>query len=159
LPAVDFKKNPKPVAEKLSVPGFLRRMGAVIYDALLLAAVLFFATALALPFNDGRAFAADQYYFPFYLLCVSYVFYAWFWTHGGQTLGMRAWKITLVNADGGRVNWWTATLRFVVALLSWACLGLGFLWCLIDKNKRAWHDHGSGTFLYWRAGEKNSGSK
>ena len=134
-------------------------MGAIIYDALLLLAVLFFATAIALPFNSGQAFSADQAFFSLYLFGVSYLFYSWFWTHGGQTLGMRAWKITLANAAGDRILWQQAALRFFAALLSWACLGLGFLWCLFDKNKLCWHDRLSGTYLRWNPGEKNSRSK
>ncbi len=157
--ATGSKKHLKPGVEAFSAPGFLRRIGAVFYDALLLLAVLFFATAIVLPLNGGEAFAAHQYYFPAYLLGVSYVFFGWFWTHGGQTLGMRAWKIRLFAADGGPVTWRTAALRFAMAGLSWGCLGLGFLWCLIDKNHQAWHDHVSQSFLWHQAGEKNSGSK
>lgn len=130
-------------------------MAVVVYDALLLVAVLFFATAVVLPLNSGQAFSADQTFFSLYLLAVSYIFYAWFWTHGGQTLGMRAWKITLVNLDGPSVSWRQATLRFFAALLSWACLGLGFLWGLVDKNRLCWHDYLSRSYLSWSRGEKN----
>ncbi|MDD2761002.1 MAG: RDD family protein [Methylomonas sp.] len=152
----DNINHSKPGAEQLSAPGFLRRIGAVIYDALLLLAVLFFATAIALPFNAGLAFASEQYYFPLYLFCVTYCFYAWFWTHGGQTLGMRAWKIRLVGPAGGRVSWRQATLRFFAALLSWSCLGLGFFWCLFDAKKRCWHDLLSKSYLHFVPDEKNS---
>jgi len=134
-------------------------MAAVIYDALLLIAVLFFATAIALPFNSGQAFSSNQYFFSLYLFCVAYLFYTWFWTHGGQTLGMRAWKMTLANDTGDRVTWQQATLRFFAALLSWACLGLGFFWCLVDKNRLCWHDRLSKTSLHWNAGEKNGRPK
>lgn len=131
-------------------------MGAVFYDALLLLAILFFATAVALPFNGGQAFAPDQYIFPVYLLIISFVFYAWFWTHGGQTAGMRAWKITVVDCNGDLIGWRQAALRFLAASLSWGCLGLGFIWCLFDKNRLCWHDHLSKTRLYYADGE-NSG--
>lgn len=134
-------------------------MLAIIYDAFLLVAVLFFATAIALPLNSGQAFSSDQTYFSLYLLAVSYLFYGWFWTHGGQTLGMRAWKITLVNLDGQSVSWRQATLRFFAALLSWACLGMGFLWCLFDNNRACWHDHLSRSYLIWKRGEKNGRSE
>ncbi|QPK62201.1 RDD family protein [Methylomonas sp. LL1] len=145
----------KPGAEKPSAPGFLRRMCAVVYDALLLLAVLFFAAAIALPFNSGQAFTAGQYYFPLYLFGISYLFYAWFWTHGGQTLGLRAWKIKLCNLDGSGIGWRRASLRFFAAILSWAFLGLGFLWCLFDKNRLSWHDHLSKTRPYFMPGENN----
>jgi len=138
---------PKPGADKLSAPGFLRRMAAVCYDALLLLAVFFLATAIALPFNAGQAFAADQFFYPVYLLTISFVFYGWFWTHGGQTLGLRAWKIKVLTPDGQVLNWRQAGIRFIGGVLSWACLGLGFLWCLFDKNGLCWHDYLSKTRL------------
>ena len=147
MPAVKAQPSKKPGAEIGSAPGFLRRMAAVCYDGLLLLAVLFFATALILPFNAGQAFVADQYFYPAYLLLVSLLFYGWFWTHGGQTLGLRAWKISLKHQDGSDVNWQQAALRFVAACISWACLGLGFLWCLVDKHQLCWHDYLSKTRL------------
>ncbi|OAI30304.1 RDD family protein [Methylomonas koyamae] len=139
----------KPGVESVSAPGFLRRMGAVIYDALLLLAVLFLATALALPLNQGQAFASNQAIYPIYLLAVSFAFYGWFWTHGGQTLGLRAWKIKLVSTDRQAVDWPHAALRFISALLSWVCLGFGFVWCLFDKDRQSWHDRLSKTRLVY----------
>jgi uncharacterized RDD family membrane protein YckC len=82
-----------------------------------------------------------------YLLLIAFAFFGWFWVHGGQTLGMRAWRLRLVSADGGPVSWKQAAIRFAAALLSWSCLGLGFFWALIDREKRAWHDRLSGTRL------------
>jgi len=122
-------------------------MAAVCYDGLLLLAVLFLATALALPFNAGQAFTSDQIFFSVYLLLVSFVFYGWCWTRGGQTLGLRSWKIKLCRLDGGPVNWRQAGLRFAAAGLSWACFGLGFLWCIFDKNRLCWHDYLSNTAI------------
>ncbi len=134
-------------------------MGAVFYDALLLLAVLFFATAIVLPLNGGQAFASDQIGFPLYLLGVSFLFYAWFWMHGGQTLGMRAWKIKLHTLDDNPISWRHAAIRFASACLSWSCLGLGFIWCLVDGEARCWHDRLSGTRLVYFRGEISGGSK
>ncbi|MBS4052039.1 MAG: RDD family protein [Methylomonas sp.] len=155
----ESKATEKPGAEPVLAPGFLRRMGAVIYDALLLLAVWFFATAIILPFNSGQAFAAEQYFFPFYLLAVSYVFYGWFWTHGGQTLGLRAWRIKLVNSNGVAVTWRQVSMRFMVAMLSWTCLGLGFVWCIFDKKRLCWHDSLSKTRLVFLPSEKSGRQK
>lgn len=138
----------KPGVLLAGTPGFLRRLGAIAYDALLLLAVLFLATSLALPFNAGQAFSPDQFVFPVYLLLVGFLFYGWFWTHGGQTLGLRAWKMQLVSFDGKSVSWQQALIRFGAAILSWACLGLGLFWCLFDPQGLCWHDHLSKTRLY-----------
>lgn len=150
----DRKHTQKPGAEHNAAPGFLRRMAAVCYDAVLLLAVLFFATALALPFNTGQAFSSGQYFYPLYLLIIGFIFYGWFWTHGGQTLGLRAWKIKVCREDGAVVGWRQAGLRFIAAALSWACFGLGFVWCLIDKNHLCWHDYLSKTRLCSAGQEK-----
>lgn len=133
----------------MSEPGFLRRLAAILYDLLLLIAVLFVATALLLPLNKGEAFTAQQFFYPLYLLVISFLFYAWFWTHGGQTLGLRAWKIKALTFDLKPVSWKQALLRFTAAILSWGLFGLGFFWILIDKNHRSWHDNLSKTALFF----------
>jgi len=151
------KKSLKnPGAAIITGPGFLRRIAVICYDGLLLLAVLFFATAIALPFNAGQAFSYGQYFYPLYLLTISFIFYGWFWTHGGQTLGLKAWKIKVCRFDGGPVTWRQAGWRFAAAGLSWAALGLGFIWCLIDKNRLCWHDYLSKTRLCLLDQENNS---
>ena len=124
-------------------------MCAIVYDALLLLAVWFLATALALPFNHGDAFSSTQLFYPVYLLCVSFVFYGWFWMHGGQTLGMRAWKLKVVQDNLQPMTWGLVTGRFMAALMSWLVLGMGFVWCLVDRQGLCWHDRLSGTRVIW----------
>lgn len=148
--------NLKPGVAEVKAPGFLRRLGAQIYDALLLLAVWFLATAVALPFNQGQAFTSSQWFYPLYLLTVSLVFYAWFWTHGGQTLGMRAWKIKVLSAQLEAISWQQAVIRFFTAGLSWLSLGLGFIWCVIDRQGLAWHDRLSNTRMVQLSTEKPS---
>lgn len=74
-------------------------------------------------------------------------FHAWFWSHGGQTLGMRAWRIRLLTEDGTPVGPKQATVRYLLAWLSVLPLGLGYWWSLFDKRRRAWHDTLSHTML------------
>lgn len=144
---VELKNRIKSEAKPSLKPGLLRRLAAVFYDAILLLAVLFFATALALPFNSGQAYSAESYLFTSYLLIVAFCFYCWFWINGGQTLGLKAWKMQVCRFEGGRLSWAQAGTRFFAAMLSWLCFGLGFLWCLIDKNGLCWHDHLSKTHV------------
>lgn len=124
-----------------SPPGLVRRLGALFYDAILLAGILFFATAALLPFRGGAAIQSHSLAYDAYLIAVIYLFFAWFWTRGGQTLGMRAWKIRLCSEDGGNVRWSQASLRFFAALVSLGLFGLGFFWAWFDRDKRCWHDH------------------
>ena len=65
----------------------------------------------------------------------------------GQTLGMQVWGVRVQNADGSAISLWQALLRFVVAIASLLCVGLGFFWSLFDKQKRSWHDMYSNTQL------------
>jgi uncharacterized RDD family membrane protein YckC len=152
------KKSLKPGQDYLpSAPGFLRRLAAQIYDLFLLIALLFLATALLLPFTVGEAVSAQQtLIYRIYLGTISFFFYGWFWTHGGQTLGMRAWKIKVLTLDQKNINWTQALLRFLTAIVSWGFFGLGFLWILIDKNRRGWHDHLSNTALFFDPQKNNT---
>jgi uncharacterized RDD family membrane protein YckC len=127
----------------------LRRFAAIFYDLLLLLSVLFVATALILPFNAGQAFTKSIYY-SLYLLVVSFLFYGWFWTHGGQTLGLRAWKLSVLTFDEKPISWRHALLRFGSAIFSWCVFGFGFGWALFDKNNRCWHDKLSKTAIFYK---------
>lgn len=82
--------------------GRARRLGAIIYDALLLCSVLFFAGALfiALIGENATAGLITKILFQIHLLGICFAFYAWFWVHGGQTLGLRAWRLRVVRLDG-----------------------------------------------------------
>ena len=128
-------------------------MAVVLYDALLLLALYFLATALLLPFNGGRAFTSNQVFYPLYLLIVSFGFYGWFWTHGGQTLGLKAWKLKVQTQDLKALNWRQAGVRFLAAIVSWSLGGLGFFWMLWDKNGYAWHDYLSKTSVFFELQE------
>ena len=133
-------------------PSLLRRLAAVVYDSLLLVALLILAaTLIVLPLGvtldiDGARLAAHPL-FRLYLLLVIIGFFCGFWLRGGQTLGMRAWRIMLVRNNGGRVRLQDTLLRLAAAALSWAALGLGYLWSVLDREKLTWHDRLSGTRL------------
>lgn len=124
-----------------------RRLLAVIYDSVLLSAVLFFATAIALPANAGAAFEQGNALYSMYLLLASYAYFTWQWKKGRQTLGMRAWRIYLTTATGEALTWRRLSLRFALACLSWAAFGAGFAWALFDPDRLAFHDRFSDTML------------
>ncbi len=140
----------------MAKPGLLRLLAVIVYDFLLLIALLFLATAILLPFNGGEAFTSHQVFYSLYLLAVSFCFYGWFWTHGGQTLGLRAWKMKVLNDKHTLISWRQAFIRFTAALFSWIFLGLGFLWVLFDKKQRSWHDMASKTGLFLETINKNA---
>ena len=119
--------------------GLWRRLGAVGYDVLLLLAVLFLATAMILPFTHGEAVNAHNPLYTSYLFITTFVYFAWFWTHGGQTLGMRAWGLRLEQANGEPVTLWHALLRFLAAIPSWLLLA-GVLMALFNPQRQTWYD-------------------
>lgn len=124
-----------------------RRLVVIIYDTLLLFAVLFFASLLVmLPLRITPEHSLYGLYVA-YIYSVSFVFFGWFWTRSGQTLGMKTWKVRLQSTDGKQISWRHAALRFVAAIVSWLLLGGGFLWSLVDHKRRTLHDIVSGTEL------------
>lgn len=115
--------TPSPAAPQRA--GLLRRLAAILYDTFLLLAVLIIATGLALLFTHGKAIHHNNPIFTTYLFLVCFFFFAWFWTHGGQTLGMRAWRIRLQLRSGRPIGLWHALLRFLTGLPAWLFLILG----------------------------------
>lgn len=115
-----------PAAACGALSGLPRRLAAISYDSLLLLGVLFVATALAMGLvvavMGTDAFKArnpleHNPFFQTYLLWVCFFFYGGFWVYGGQTLGMRAWRLRVQRHDGRGIGWWQALLRFLTACL------------------------------------------
>ncbi|RDH80838.1 MAG: RDD family protein [endosymbiont of Seepiophila jonesi] len=133
--------------EEAVSPGFFRRIAAMLYDGLLLVALMAVATTLiTLPLEmpSGSLLVVYQL---FLFEIIPLAFFTGFWAWGGQTLGMRAWRLRLVRADGGKPTWSDALKRHLAAIFSWLIFGLGFLWIFFDPEKLAWHDRMSGTRL------------
>jgi uncharacterized RDD family membrane protein YckC len=65
----------------------------------------------------------------------------------GQTLGKRLFRLRVISSQGRAPGPVVACLRFIGLALSVALVGLGFLWCIFDRERRALHDHLSGTYV------------
>lgn len=102
--------------------GLLRRLAALVYDGLLLLAILFAGTLALLPLTGGEAITpvargpAVYLAYRAYLALLALGFFGLAWTRGGQTIGMMAWKMRLVNADGSAPGWPAATRRFALGM-------------------------------------------
>jgi uncharacterized RDD family membrane protein YckC len=80
------------------------------------------------------------WWFELLLAACAFAYFGLSWRRGGQTLGMRAWRIAVVDAHGGAVGWGRWLLRFAVMLVSLAAGLLGVLWGFVDPRTRMWHD-------------------
>lgn len=112
-----------------------RRTAAFLYDCLLLIAVFFVITAAALFFNDGQAIQHGL--FKLMLFVVAFLFFDWFWRHGGQTLGMRAWRIRVEGEQQVRLTLNQSAIRFITGTL---LFGFTLLAMPFSKQARALHD-------------------
>ena len=133
----------------------LRRLGAILYDSLLVLALMFLVTLPFIAARDGEPVQPGNNLI--YQLCLAtliFVFFVGYWTRTGRTLGMQSWGLRVELADGSTPGFGAASLRFFTAILSWLPVGVGFLWQLWDKDKLTWHDRASGTRLQYYARKK-----
>lgn len=149
--------------------GPLRRIGAFVYDTLLVAALLMLTTALFLPFTRGRIASELGWVFYGYriaLVAVMASFFVFFWTAKGRTLGMQAWRLRIERLDGSLPTVRDALMRLLFALVPWLpalvaiVIGIQLKWPLatrigywlfvlvlvnyaiarFDASGRSWHD-------------------
>jgi uncharacterized RDD family membrane protein YckC len=142
-------------ADALPAPGLMRRLAAMFYDSLLVFAVAWTVTAVAVFLRresvgeaairaSGHA-AASGPLLQAAIAIALVLFFGWFWTRTGQTLGMQAWRLRVQQPDGRPISWRQALLRMCGAVLSALCLGAGYWWVLVDREQCTWHDRLSGT--------------
>ena len=130
--------------------GFGRRFAALLYDAVLLAALLMAYTAAASIFTHGAALLPETvgawaYIYRSGLLGVIAGYYLINWTRSGETLGMRAWHLRAVTDIGKIMPLRAAALRLICSLLAWPPAALGVLWLYADPERLAVHDRLSKT--------------
>ncbi len=137
-------------------PGLPRRLMALLYDTFLVLPVIMFGVALGMGLHGAltRLLGGTTGGEPLGAWAVRGIavlviagFFTAFWRKSGQTLGMQAWRIKLVPLPGRQLTAARCMLRCAAALLSLAFLGIGYLWCLVDRDGRYWHDYLSGTKL------------
>ncbi len=130
----------------LIVPAPLwRRLAAAFYDAFLLIALWAIVALIDAVIRDLAGLPYDSRPLRAWLFLTGLGFFGWFWTHGGQTLGMRAWRLQLRREDGAPLKRLQASLRYALAWPSWLLFGSGVLWCLLDRRRQAAHDRLAGT--------------
>jgi len=125
------------------------------YDTVAVIALLMVVTAATLFTPLGRQ-TAFRDPLPTILLFITWFLYlGWCWRKGGLTLGMRAWRVRLVFKGGEVPGWSLCLLRFLVSLVSAAALGMGFIWCLFNNERRSWHDLATASILIRSQADSN----
>jgi uncharacterized RDD family membrane protein YckC len=127
----------------VAAPGLLRRLASMLYEALLLFAVGFFASWLFF-FASGARDATSGLLRLELQLFIAAVFAAYFlrcWLYGGQTVAMKAWRIRLVGMTPRK-----ALIRLVLAA-AFVPTGISILWALFDRDRQFLHDRLAGTRL------------
>lgn len=121
------------------------RLIAMVYEALLLAALMLAMTALFV------ALVGDAHEQPLrsvlraFLLLVAGIYCVWSWTGGRRTLAMRTWRIRVVDRRGAAPAAGTAVLRYIYAVLGIGAGALGIAWALFDRERQFLHDRLAGT--------------
>lgn len=129
-----------------------RRLVAALYDYLLIAALWFVTTGIVIAVFNHYHLGLENYHgvgrppeaflhsvlLPI-LLLEAWGFYAWFWLHGGQTLGMRSWCLQVADYRGRDLKLWQTLVRFAAAWLSFLLAGAGY-WLVFLKPHQSLHD-------------------
>lgn len=126
-------------------PGIGRRLASMLYESLVIFAVLLIAFWLpqTLLSAAGIAIGAKMLWLHVFILLMTY--FVWFWLNGGQTLPMKTWKLKIVGTDGQKLRPLQALLRYLAA---WPCIlffGIGIFWALIDRDRQFLHDRIAGS--------------
>jgi uncharacterized RDD family membrane protein YckC len=126
-----------------TTPGLPRRLASMVYEAVLLFAVGFFAAWLFFFASGGRdaTAGAERHLLQLFIGLVFAAYFLWSWLRGGQTLAMKAWRIRLVDVTPVK-----ALIRFVLAMLLVPTL-ISIMWSVFDRDRQFLHDRLAGTRL------------
>lgn len=139
-PAADTGAPPHAPAATLG-----RRALALVYEALLLTAVVFVGALPLVMLTHEANPAVARPLLQLYLVALTGLYFAAQWRRGGQTLALKTWHMRLVTRAGAPLTWGLALRRFAFALPGTLLLGAGFLWALVDREGLFLHDRLAGT--------------
>jgi len=115
----------------------------MLYDAILVVALLFVASAIAVLINGGKTAGESslwvQLLISLWLIFVAFFYYGISWIISGQTLGLRTWHMRVLDYAGGSISWTQAIIRFVVGLSTVSLI----FWIWLNPERKALHDMAS----------------
>ena len=118
---------------------------AFLYDSLLLIALFFVVTSIAIAINQGQA--VENHAFKLVLYVVGLIFFSWFWRHGGQTLGMQAWRIKVVSESDNKLTYEQCLKRYLCGTF---LIGITLIVALFSDSGRGLHDIFSNTKIIFK---------
>jgi uncharacterized RDD family membrane protein YckC len=101
----------------ISAPTVRRRLATMLYEGVILFGIVFIAGYLFSTLTQQRNGLTHHNLLAAWVGFVVGAYFVWFWTHGGQTLPMKTWRLRLVSADGTPVSALRAIARYVLAWL------------------------------------------
>ncbi len=131
----------------MDTPSLLRRLGALLYDTLTLIVLWLVASALFTSLYGLAEHGAPRILLQAFCLIFISAYFIWCWTHGGQTLAMKTWRIRVVHADGSPLTLLGGILRCLLAGVCLGAAGLGIWWALLDREGQFLHDRLAKTRL------------
>lgn len=130
-----------------AAPGIARRLASAVYDLLMVFAVALVATLPFVAIFGDSTQGWRRYLLQAWIVAAIGAYFVTCWARSGQTLPMKTWRIRIVRWDGARVGAWRALHRYLLAWLSLAALGAGFVWALFDREGQFLHDRLAGTAI------------
>ncbi len=135
-----------------------RILGAIFYDLIIVFSIIFIAAQwFPLVPEQFQSSPVLVLFKQLYILGISFLYFAYSWQHGGQTIGMKAWRIKLLQNSSTHhasaqneqyaIGWRQSSIRYSVAIISWLIVGMGFIWVVFSHHHTSWHDMASGTQL------------
>ena len=148
MTSADTTSNPPTPHQPEALIGW--RLAALVYDFFPTLGLWFATGAVAMLVHGGEPIYGDTLA-GWLELCALWLVTGLYatvsWRRGGQTLGMRPWRLRVMTVDGGKPDWSRLWLRYAVATVSVLLGGLGFWWAWFDREKLTWHDRISSTRL------------
>jgi uncharacterized RDD family membrane protein YckC len=132
---------------RLRTPTLIVRLLAMVYDTLIVLAIWMLIGGIAVALNQGEAIDSPLGLATLksLLLITTFLFFGFFWTRSGQTLGMMAWRLRAQSETGFSLSWTQAMIRFFAAMLSIALFGLGYWITIFSDQKVTWHERWSNS--------------
>ena len=121
----------------------LKRIAATVYDLFLLLGVWFLVGSIALGVKYlfiGEVSSLNPNFGMALVIFSTWIFYGYFWTHGGKTLGMAVWKFQIYSLDNKKINLKKISIRFFVNLITFFLGGLPLIFIYFSKNNLSLSD-------------------